>query len=125
MDTTSTPEDIELRHWFEAYRQAFVAGAEATAACYHVPCVTSRGGTVRALNSADEIVAFWRDVMAIYASRSYANGHVAGMSTRRLGSLAREADVTWDYVDAQGRSLHQLGPAEWRRRIAEGPSAGP
>lgn len=28
-------------------------------------------------------------------------------------------------VDAQGRSLHQLGPAEWRRRIAEGPSAGP
>jgi fumarate hydratase class I len=28
-------------------------------------------------------------------------------------------------VDAQGRSLHQLGPAEWRRRIAERPSAVP
>lgn len=28
-------------------------------------------------------------------------------------------------VDAQGRSLHQLGPADWRRRIAEGPSVAP
>ena len=26
-------------------------------------------------------------------------------------------------VDAQGRSLHQLGPAEWRRRIAGGAAA--
>jgi hypothetical protein len=96
---------MELKGFFDSYRDSFPAGPAAIAAFYSEPCVTARGGIVRVNATLADTTALFADVDRQYRDRGYTHADYVPVHSRELGANGVLATIRWTYKNAEDTSL--------------------
>jgi hypothetical protein len=97
----------ELIDFFDAYTISFGETPASIATFYSEPCITARGGNVRANGSSAETIEFFGAVLAQYRSRGLKGGDYDVLDVRSLGSNSVIATLHWRYRNGEGDVLWQ------------------
>lgn len=95
----------ELVKFFDAYTISFEENAASIATFYSEPCITARGGNVRANGSNADTVEFFGNVLEQYRARGLKGGDYDILNVRPLGSNSVIATIHWRYRNAQREVL--------------------
>jgi|GraSoi2013_100cm_1033763.scaffolds.fasta_scaffold254405_1 hypothetical protein len=95
----------ELIEFFDAYTVSFEESAASIAAFYSEPCITARGGNVRANGSNSDIIEFFGAVLTQYRARGLKRGDYDMLELRSLGSNSAFATIHWRYRNDEGHVL--------------------
>jgi hypothetical protein len=95
----------ELQAFFEAYLVSWPKGAAAISDFYAEPCLTARGGNLKAHLSRGELTSLFDVVDRQYRERGYEQGEQLSFDWQPLGVHCALTTIRWAYKRPSGETI--------------------
>jgi ketosteroid isomerase-like protein len=106
----ATPNRARLEAFFVRYGEAVSAGdLGAISACYAVPAIVLSDEGAIPIASREEVEAAFDGAAQAYHARGMVAAKSTVLGAEALTGKLVSADVRWDYVDEEGRSVERNG----------------
>lgn len=95
----------DLQAFFEAYLASWPKGAAAISEFYAEPCLTARGGNLKAHPLRGDLAALFEVVDRQYRERGYELGEQLSFDWQPLGNQCALTTIRWAYKRPSGETI--------------------
>ena len=95
----------ELSNFFDAYVESWPKGPAAISEFYAEPCLSARGGGLKAHLLRADLASLFDAVDKQYRARGYAGGERRSFDYRPLGENTALVTIRWAYTNSSGQPI--------------------